>query len=44
MKWPDHCVANTQGAAIVDGLIKVDASHIYDKGTKQTPGYSIAEN
>lgn len=44
MKWPDHCVANTHGAALVDGLITVDAARIYDKGTNQTPGYSIAEN
>lgn len=44
MKWPDHCVADTQGAAVVDGLIRVDTSHIYNKGTNQTPGYSIMEN
>eukprot|EP00703_Trepomonas_sp_PC1_P000822 JAP95784.1 Pyrazinamidase/nicotinamidase [Trepomonas sp. PC1] len=40
-KWPPHCVYNTRGYQLVDGL-KVNSQFL--KGLFETEGYSIAEN
>lgn len=42
-KWPVHCVAGTDGAALHKGLVVLDTDVIIDKGMGQTDGYSAFE-
>ncbi|MGV9001629.1 MAG: isochorismatase family protein [Candidatus Saccharimonadaceae bacterium] len=41
--WPVHCVAGTEGAALREDLIVLEADTIVSKGTGQTDGYSAFE-
>ncbi len=39
--WPDHCVQNTRGAQLVDGLDKKRIDRVFQKGTdKRIDSYS----
>lgn len=31
--WPDHCVQNSFGAEIVDGLLRAPSDYVVHKGT-----------
>ena len=42
-KWPVHCVAGTEGAALRQGLAVLEQDVIVDKGMGQTDGYSAFE-
>lgn len=42
-KWPVHCVAGTEGAALRDDLTIEAGDSIVDKGMGQTDGYSAFE-
>lgn len=42
-KWPAHCVAGTEGAALHDGLNIQATDIIINKGMGQTDGYSAFE-
>lgn len=42
-KWPVHCIAGTDGAALHEGLEVLPDDIIIDKGMGQTDGYSAFE-